>query len=678
MHDEHTGRRTADLPDDGRRRVVIDAVRPTVDHGRYAVKRIVGDIVSVRADIFADGHDHIRGVVRCRRSGSDGVSVADLVQMPNDEWAADVPVDAAGRYEFALTAWIDHYDTWVSDLAKRVEVDSESDVDLAIGAALIESAARRARAGGALAANTRPDDATRLESVVRLLRDRDRSIRERAATALDHALIDVVKRYPDRSFEVATGWYPIVVDPPNASFSSWYELFPRSTADEPGRHGTLADTIRRLDYIADLGFDVVYLPPIHPIGRSYRKGPNNTLVADESDPGSPWAIGGPEGGHTAIHPQLGTDDDLARLVAAARERGILVALDIAFQCSPDHPWVTEHPEWFVTRPDGSIQYAENPPKKYQDIYPINFESEQWRSLWIALKGVFEHWIERGVTVFRVDNPHTKSFPFWEWCIASLKADCPEVVFLAEAFTRPKRMYGLAKLGFSQSYTYFTWRTDAAGLRDYMTELTSTDVVEFFRPNFWPNTPDILHDYLQRNGRPGFMIRVALAATLTANYGIYGPAYELLESEPREEGSEEYLDSEKYQVREWDLTSEQSIAGYIARLNRIRRDHPALQHDRSLRFHATDNEEVLAYSKTATADGRTDVVFTVANLNARHTRTAKVEFSPAAVGLHDSRPFRMRELLTDHGVTWKEYWNRVRLDPFHNPVQVYHLIEEEDA
>ncbi|MFW6291740.1 MAG: alpha-1,4-glucan--maltose-1-phosphate maltosyltransferase, partial [Spirochaetota bacterium] len=390
-------------------------------------------------------------------------------------------------------------------------------------------------------------------------------------------------------------------------------------------------------------------------------------------PGSPYAIGSAEGGHDALHPQLGTFEDFRALREAAEAHGLEIALDFAIQCSPDHPWLQEHPGWFVRRPDGSIQYAENPPKKYQDIYPINFESDDWESLWVELKGVFEHWIDAGVTIFRVDNPHTKSFPFWEWCIRELKRDYPEAIFLAEAFTRPRRMYGLAKRGFNQSYTYFAWRTQKEELEEYLTELATTEVADFYRPSFWPNTPDILHEYLQLGGRPAFLIRLALAATLSSNYGIYGPAFELQEATPREPGSEEYLDSEKYEIRHWSIGDPRSIAPFIRSINAIRRENPALQRTRGLRFHAVDNDQIIAYSKSS-EDG-SNVVLVVANLSYEHTHSGWVEFSPAAVGHHDSRPFRVTSLLSGDEHTWGDYWNFVRLDPYHTPVQVFRLEGE---
>jgi starch synthase (maltosyl-transferring) len=479
--------------------------------------------------------------------------------------------------------------------------------------------------------------------------------------ALGPELATLMEEQPDRRWE--TAWSPdleVVVDPVHARFSSWYELFPRSASPDPGRPGTLRDVIDRLDYVAGLGFDVLYLPPIHPIGRTFRKGPNDVMSASPGDPGVPWAIGGPEGGHDAVHPELGSLRDVDALVAAAAARGIRVALDIAFQASPDHPFVREHPEWFRARPDGTIQYAENPPKKYQDIYPFDFESEEWRELWETLLATVRGWIGHGIRIFRVDNPHTKPFSFWEWLIGEVKRDEPDVLFLAEAFTRPKVMYRLAKIGFSQSYTYFTWRNTRAELADYFTELTRPPISEFFRPNAWPNTPDILHEYLQVGGRPAFAARAILAATLSASYGVYGPVFELSEATPRKAGSEEYLDSEKYQRRHWDLDRPDSLAPLLTRLNRIRATHPALQSNDRLAFHGTDNDRLLAFSKRTPACE--DVVVAVVSLDPHRVQAGTVELPLEELGIDPERPFEVRDLLQDRTYLWQGSRNFVELDP----------------
>jgi starch synthase (maltosyl-transferring) len=445
-----------------------------------------------------------------------------------------------------------------------------------------------------------------------------------------------------------------------ARFSAWYEFFPRSAAPEPGKHGTFADCEKRLPYVSEMGFNVIYLPPIHPIGTTFRKGPNNSPEAQPGDVGSPWAIGSAEGGHKSLHPLLGSEQDLRRFIQKAKDLDISIALDVAFQASPDHPYVREHEEWFRKRPDGTIQYAENPPKKYQDIYPFDFESRDWTGMWEEMKSVFLHWIDYGITIFRVDNPHTKAFPFWEWVIAEIKRDHPEVLFLAEAFTRPKIMYRLAKLGFSQSYTYFPWRNAKAELTSYLTELTQTPVREFFRPNQWPNTPDILTEYLQIGGRSVFAIRLLLAATLGSNYGVYGPAFELLEERAVRHGSEEYLDSEKYQIRHWDLERADSLRPLMTRVNTIRKENEALQSDWSLKFQYADNDQLICYSKES--DDRSNLILVVVNLDPRHTQAGFVTLPLDQLEIPPDRGYEAEDLLTGERYLWHGPRNYVELNP----------------
>ncbi|HEX2100645.1 MAG TPA: alpha-amylase family glycosyl hydrolase, partial [Candidatus Synoicihabitans sp.] len=462
----------------------------------------------------------------------------------------------------------------------------------------------------------------------------------------------------------------VLAEPLRARFSAWYEFFPRSFRSDDRSHGTFDDVIAQLPRVAAMGFDVLYLPPIHPIGESYRKGRNNQPKAEAADPGSPWAIGGPAGGHKAIHPELGTLDDFDRLVARARELNIQLALDIAFQCSPEHPYVREHPEWFKRRPDGTIQYAENPPKKYQDIYPFDFECAEWESLWRELRSVVEFWIGHGVTIFRVDNPHTKAFPFWEWLIRSLKVRHPELIFLSEAFTRPKVMYNLAKLGFTQSYNYFPWRNTRDELRDYLTELTRTSVKEFFRPNLWPNTPDILPQYLQYSGRPGFIVRFLLAATLGASYGIYGPAYELCVAEPRATGEEEYLNSEKYEIKDWRLDDPQSLEPLIRQVNRIRQENPALHSNERLAFHPTTDEQLLVYSKrTADFD---NLIIVAVNLDPHHVSSGHVELNLNELGIGTKDTFQVHDLLTGARYLWSGARNFLTFDPHRAPAAIFRV------
>jgi starch synthase (maltosyl-transferring) len=646
--------------DEGRRRAVVEAVTPQVDGGRFAIKRTLGERVAVEADAFADGHDEVRVDLLHRRATVSGWTETPMAPLGNDRWRGEFEVTHLGRYVYTVSAWVDHFATWRRDLQKRVEAGQDVSVDLLVGAQLVNGATERAHR----------EDGPRLETwAVELVGEG--SLDSRVKLALDDELADLMARHPNRA--LATTFereLEVVVDPVRASFSAWYELFPRSTSGEVGRHGTFRDVIGRLDYVADLGFDVLYLPPIHPIGRTFRKGANNATGGSERDPGVPWAIGGPEGGHTAIHPELGTLEDFRALVAEAERRGIAIALDLAFQSSPDHPYVREHPQWYRQRPDGTIQYAENPPKKYPDIYPFDFESEDWRGLWAEFDAVTRYWIRQGVHIFRVDNPHTKPFAFWEWLIDGIKRDEPDVIFLAEAFTRPKVMYRLAKLGFSQSYTYFTWRTTKAELADYFTELTRSGVQEFFRPNVWPNTPDILHEVLQYGGRPAFEFRLVLAATLAASYGIYGPAYELMEHVAREPGSEEYLNSEKYEIKAWDLDRPDSLAPLVAQLNRIRRAHPALHSNARLAFHPVDDERLLAYSKRA-EDG-SDIVLTIVNLDPHLTRSGMLHLPLDELGIDADHPFEVNDLLAGTTVIWQGAENRVELDPSRCPAMVLSL------
>lgn len=645
--------------DEGRRRVVIEGVRPQVDGGRFAIKRTAGETVVVEADAFADGHDVLCCVLRYRRQETDAWQEAAMRALGNDRWRGSFPVAEIGVYHYTLTAWIDAFLTWRHDLRRRTD---NEDIALALlsGAELVAAAARRA-AG---------EDARKLKAWADHLHAGGDQ-QQRVQLALGEELVESMARYPDRRF--ATDYdktLKVVVDPVRARFSAWYELFPRSCAAEPGRHGTFRDCERRLPYIAGMGFDVLYLPPIHPVGRSRRKGPNNVLAVDAGHPGSPWAIGAEEGGHKAVHPQLGTLEDFRHLMAQATEHGIAMALDIAFQCAPDHPYVKQHPEWFRKRPDGSVQYAENPPKKYQDIYPFDFESENWRELWNELKSIVAFWAEQGVKIFRVDNPHTKAFAMWEWLITEIKRDYPEAIFLAEAFTRPKVMHRLAKLGFTQSYTYFAWRNTKHEIIDYFTELTRTDSREYFRPNCWPNTPDILTEYLQFGGRAAFMVRLALAATLSGNYGIYGPAFELLEHQPRELGSEEYLDSEKYEIRNWDIERPDSLSDFIARVNGVRRDNEALQSDWNLDFYPVDNDALLCYGKT-NAD-QSNVIVVVANLDPHHAQSGWVELPIDDLGLEPDRPYQVHDLLSGAHFLWHGRRNFVRLDPVAAPVHIFRL------
>ncbi|HEY1421405.1 MAG TPA: alpha-1,4-glucan--maltose-1-phosphate maltosyltransferase [Candidatus Dormibacteraeota bacterium] len=649
---------------DGRARVVIEAVTPEIDGGRFPAKRVVGESVSVEADVFADGHDALGAIVRYRHESSAGWIDVPMRALPNDRWRGEFTVTALGRYVFTVEGWVDHFETWRRQFAKRVEAGQDVSVELEVAARMVEEAAARA--------SENPSDAAILRAHAGSLRQG----KSAAALALDGGLATLMDAYADRSLAVRYGReLPIQVEPERALFSAWYELFPRSAGAPAAargqgavqKSGTFADVELRLPEIARMGFDVLYLPPIHPIGRTHRKGANNRKAAP-GEPGSPWAIGSEDGGHKSINPELGTLDDFRRLLRVAGEHGLQVAMDIAFQCSPDHPYTREHPEWFKHRPDGTIRYAENPPKKYEDIVPFDFESEAWRDLWQELLSIFDFWIEQGVRIFRVDNPHTKPFAFWEWAIGELKRGHPDVILLAEAFTRPKVMYRLAKAGFSQSYTYFAWRNTAPELYQYFTELAQPPIREFFRPNLWTNTPDILTEYLQHGGRAAFMARLVLAATLGASYGVYGPAFELVEDRAREQGSEEYLDSEKYQLRAWNLDSPDSLRELMTLVNEIRVENPALQTDRGLRFHPTENDQLLAYSKSS--PDRADVLLMVVNVDPHHTQRGMVTLPLGELGIAEEGLYQAHELLSGARYLWNGPRNYVEINPFAMPAQIF--------
>ena len=639
-------------------RIVIEHVSPSVDGGLFPSKTSVGDVVSIEADVFTDGHDLPAARVLVRQDDAD-TRETPMVPLGNDHWRAEVPIDEPGRYLFRVEGWIDTWATWRSDLEKRLAAGHDLTVELQEGAALVGGAARRARAAGATAV------AEQLRRAVTIIRGEDTA--KAAALAVDEDLHGLMAASPDRR-RGATASPELVMDAARerARHGAWYELFPRSASPDAARHGTLRDVAALVPDIAELGFDVLYLPPIHPIGHTSRKGPNNVMTARPDDPGSPWAIGSEAGGHTAIHPALGTFDDFEHLLAELKRHEMELALDLAFQCSPDHPWVKQHPEWFRHRADGTIRYAENPPKRYEDIYPIDFETKDRDGLWRALLAVVLFWVERGVPIFRVDNPHTKPFAFWEWLLAEVKRDHPDILFLSEAFTRPRVMERLAKIGFDQSYTYFTWRRSKDELTEYLTELTQGPPRDFLRPNLWPNTPDILTDQLQEGGPPAFRLRFLLAATLGANYGIYGPAFEHMEHEPREPGSEEYRDSEKYE-RRFRPPAATGMRELIARVNLIRREHPALQHDKTLRFHPTDSDQLLAYSKSL--PDTTDIIVVIVNLDPLHPRSGWVDLRMPELGMAWDAPFVARDLLGGETFAWTGARNFVELRPGHQPGHV---------
>ncbi|MBI2877253.1 MAG: alpha-1,4-glucan--maltose-1-phosphate maltosyltransferase [Candidatus Tectomicrobia bacterium] len=644
---------------EGKRRVVIEHVQPEIDGGSFPIKRVVGEPVIVQADLLADGHDEVAAVLLYRHSDEQDWREAPLRPLGNDRWEGRFTVETVGLYYYTLQGHIDRFPTWQKDLRKKAESRQACRGDLLIGVEQIERAGERAQGM----------DLPRLRSFSQALRAEE-DLARATELALSEELSLLMRAYSDRSLATRYGReLAVVVDRKKALFSAWYELFPRSGSAEPGKHGTWSDCERLLPEIARMGFDVLYLPPIHPIGKAHRKGKNNAPVAAPEDPGSPWAIGSEEGGHQAIHPALGTLEEFQRFVERAQEHGIEVALDLAFQCSPDHPYVKEHPEWFLWRPDGTVQYAENPPKKYEDVVPLRFETEDWRALWEALKGVVRFWIEQGIRIFRVDNPHTKPFPFWEWLIREIKRDYPEVIFLAEAFTRPKAMYRLAKAGFTQSYTYFTWRNAKGEQIAYLNELTQTEAREYFRPNFWPNTPDILPEYLQYGGRPAFVIRLVLAATLSSNYGIYGPAFELCVNDAIP-GREEYLNSEKYEIKTWERNQPGNLRELIARVNRIRRENPALQTTWNVRFYEVDNEALIAYEK-ATED-LSNVLIIVVNLDPFHTQSGRIRIPLEELGIAVGQPYLVDDLLSHDQYIWQGAWNFVELNPQLLPACIFRV------
>jgi starch synthase (maltosyl-transferring) len=641
--------------------IVIERVSPELDCGRYRAKAIVGDVVEVSADILRDGPDELGAALRFKGPSDAHWSTTPMSHVDNDRYAGSFSPGVIGRHRYTIEAWTDHFATWRRDLVKRVGAGQKVDLELEEGARLLEQhlalvpAARRQR----------------LHSAIHAARDASTGASAgdpRIAAILDDEVLAMTKRHPDR--RRSTIYRPVLeltVDRELARFGAWYEFFPRSTGTR-GEHGTFQTAARALHRVADMGFDVVYLPPIHPIGTTDRKGPNNALVASPGDVGVPWAIGSPEGGHTAVHPDLGTMDDFDDLVDEATKLGLEIALDFAIQCSPDHPWVKDHPEWFHHRPDGTIKYAENPPKKYQDVYPVNFDTDNKDELWTELKKVVDLWISHGVKIFRVDNPHTKPLPFWRWLIDSVQDAHPDVIFLSEAFTRPKVMRALAKLGFTQSYTYFTWRNSKWELIEYLSELTRSEMAHYFRPNFFTNTQDILHEYLQTGGPPAFKIRLVLAALLSPTYGVYS-GFELFENVAREPNSEEYLHSEKYELRPRDYDQPGNLAPYIKRVNEIRRKHPALAQLTNLHFHDVDKDHVLAFSKTG-PEG--DAILTIVNLNPFHWEEATTHLDLGVLNVDPARPFEVHDLITDTTFEWFGPHNYVRLDPDVEPAHVFRI------
>ncbi|HEX8360992.1 MAG TPA: alpha-1,4-glucan--maltose-1-phosphate maltosyltransferase [Longimicrobium sp.] len=658
---------------DASRKVVIEDVTPQLDCGRYAIKREVGDTVEVRADIFKEGHDAIAAAIWYRPEDEEEWREAPMKFWDNDRWTGSFTPDRNCRWHYTVVAWTDVFGTWQSDLRKKYDAGQEVVLELFEGAQLVARSAAAAPAGereaivahlgemvGDILDVAEPDRWKWAPFEKGVAAAEERTLAERVAAALDPGLLDLLERFPLRDdLTQHEPVLPVQVDRVPARFAAWYEIFPRSMADDPTRHGTWDDVIAKLPYVRDMGFDVLYFPPIHPIGLAFRKGKNNTLGAGPDQPGSPYAIGGKDGGHRDVHPELGTMEDFRRMVAAAQEHGLEIALDFAIQVSPDHPYAEAHPSWFFVRPDGTIKYAENPPKKYQDIYPLNFYGEDWEAQWKEWRDVVLHWVEQGVKIFRVDNPHTKPVQFWEWMIREVQRHHPEVLFLSEAFTRPKMMRALAKAGFSQSYTYFTWRNFKAEIIEYLTELTQGPMKEYFRGNLFPNTPDINPEFLQRGGRPAFMIRAVLATTLSSVYGIYS-GFELCEGTPLAPGKEEYLDSEKYELKAWDWDRPGNIRGLITRLNQVRRENRALHEYENLRFYPADDDNILFYGKM-TPD-RASMVFVAVNLDpfAAHETTLHFPLPDMGIGWND--PWEVEELLTGERHFWHGGSHRLYLEP----------------
>lgn len=636
----------------GQSRVMIENVQPQVDGGLYPAKRTIGERVDVTADIFGDGHDHIRAHVWYKRDGDAEWSIVELLHVMNDTWKGSFHVQQRGIYLFTVVAWVDHFETWYDGFKKKAAAHVDVHVELLEGIIILKK----------LAGNK---DKELLHAAKKLEEPYNAAVE----FVLSEEFKEIVHHYPLIEFDTQYDKVlPVVVEHKKANFSSWYELFPRSASLE-GKHGTFQDVIKLLPRVASMGFDVLYLPPIHPIGKVNRKGKNNNVKSEPGEPGSPWAIGSDEGGHKAIHAELGTLEDYKRLIQEAKKYHIDIALDLAFQCAPDHPYVKENPQWFKQRPDGSIQYAENPPKKYQDIYPFNFETEDWMALWQELKSVITFWIDQGVQIFRVDNPHTKPIPFWQWAIAEVNKLYPDIIFLSEAFTRPRIMASLAKIGFTQGYTYFTWRVSKAELTEYMNELVNGPSRNYFRPNFWPNTPDILPWHLQHQAENIFIIRFALAATLSSNYGMYGPAYEFYDNMPMH-GKEEYFNSEKYEIKQHDWKRTNRMTDIITIVNRARKEHAALQSTWNIHFCFIENTNLLAYLKVT--DDLSSIILVVVNLDQHTRQSGYVQLPRHILNIGDRVNVKLHDLMTDDHYTWTQEWNYVEIDPYRMPFHLFKL------
>ena len=636
-------------------RVLIEDVKPQIDGGRFYIKRIQGEAVNVSADIFADGHDRIRAFVLFKHEDAKDWAEVEMDEYPNDFWKASFAPTEKGFYEYQIQAWIDHFLTWFTGFRKKVEAGNNVRTELLEGSELAKALIKK---------NKNKEDKEELKRLSELFADENRA-EEAIRTVMNPAFAAIVEKYPLKQFHASSDRLKIFVERSKALFSTWYEFFPRSASETPGQHGTFKNCERLLPKVKDMGFDVLYFPPIHPVGEINRKGVNNATNAEPGDVGSPWAIGSKDGGHKSVNPLLGTMQDFEDFIQKSAAMGIEVAMDIAFQCAPDHPYIKSNPDWFKWRPDGTIAYAENPPKKYQDIVPIDFETKDWKNLWDELKSIFTFWINKGITIFRVDNPHTKSFNFWEWCINEIKKEYPDIIFLAEAFSRPRIMQGLAKRGYNQGYSYFTWRTSKQELTQYMLELTQTEMREYFRPNFWPNTPDILPYELQSGKENRFIYRYALAATLSSNYGMYGPVYEQYVSQPMV-GKEEYFYSEKYELKQYDWHKPTRLAQIIKRVNQVRHQNPALQTTWNLAICETDNDNIMAYFKYN--DDLSNIIFVAVNFDPDNVQHAWVR-----VPKQQLRIGNVDLIMDDQMVFERFHWGRdvnfVALDPYKMP---FHL------
>ena len=645
------------IKSNGKKRVIISNVYPTVESGLYAAKAVAGDEILFSADVFGDGHDAISASLYLRETGADRINELPMEYINNDHWEVKHEFSQTGRFEFWVEGWEDHYKNWKHGLLKKYEAGQDLQVELQIGVNLLQKAA------DAL-------EPQRADLITWIDRIKNAGQVDEAVTAAEHEELGALMyNYRPDDIISRSAVCKLEIERKKAAYSTWYELFPRSASTQPGKHGTFKDVINLLPRVAQMGFDVLYFPPIHPIGEVNRKGKNNSLTPVPGDPGSPWAIGNRKGGHKAIHPELGTLKDFKRLVDASKTYGLEIAMDIAFQCAPDHPYVKEHPEWFTWRPDGTVQYAENPPKRYEDILPFNFETDDWENLWEELKSVIQFWVDNGIRIFRIDNPHTKAFRFWEWTINEIRSQHPEVLFLAEAFTRPRVMERLAKAGFNQSYTYFTWRNTKKEIEEYMTELTKTEMRYYFRPNFWPNTPDILPPALIQGGENAHIMRVILAATLSSNYGLYGPVYEFGLNEPHGR-KEEYVDNEKYEIRHWDWDKYTRIKEIIIRLNTIRRDNAALQSTWNIEFAETTSDQIICYTKADLKAGNRLII--AVNLDVYNTQSASVRIPLQELGLSYDASFKVRDLLSGNIYTWQGEWQYVELNPYQMPAHIFRI------